>query len=411
MKPLSRYSSSEESQICWHMLDAGSVWLKEFAFALGTMVLTRNWIPNIRNFGHLENWERVEDVTDPPIKIIRFPLQRGYARFPVNRLFRSECSIVDRLLRGSPRPEESTLICTSPFYAPVAERWPGKIVYYLTDLTKEYAGMNSAQIVCLDQRMCRVAHVVCPNSRRIAEYLCSEAACSPEKVVVIPNATRAQNVLNKPLTLPAKPPTDLADLQRPIIGVIGNLAANMDWMLLQEAVERSRNVSWAFVGPTDMKIPNAAHRKARQNLMQKGGIVRFVGRKHYSQLAHYARAFDVALIPYLRQEPTFSGSATRFYEHLSACRPILASRGHAELLTKEPLLKLVNNAEDLAQQVEDLRTSGFRDGYEELRWKVSRRETWDVRAEALLAAQARIGAGLKDPGKPTALQMDRVTRS
>ncbi len=69
-------------------------------------------------------------------------------------------------------PENSTLICTSPFYAPVAELWPGCVVYYLTDLTKKYAGMNEAQIVRLDRRMCRVsANRVFPNSHRIADYL------------------------------------------------------------------------------------------------------------------------------------------------------------------------------------------------------------------------------------------------
>ena len=36
------------------------------------------------------------------------------------------------------------------------------------------------------------------------------------------------------------------------------------------------------------------------------------------RLAAYARAFDVAVLPYRRVEPTYSGSSTRFYEHLAA---------------------------------------------------------------------------------------------
>lgn len=395
MQPVS--SNFPESQNCWHILDVGSIWLKEFASALGTMVPTQNWVPEIRNFGHWEDWEKLDETADPAVKMIRFPLQRGYGRFPISRLLPSATLITKHLLRRSQRPEQSNLILTSPFYAPVAERWPGRVVYYLTDLTKEYAGMNASQVVGLDRRMCAVADLVCPNSRRIADYLCREAACDPKKIVVIPNATRASNVLHKPLTKPVEPPADLAEAPRPIVGVIGNLAGNIDWVLLSDAIARSRDITWAFVGPTDMDIPDVTHRKLRQELMQKGGRVRFLGPKPYSQLAQYARSFDVALIPYLKKEPTISGSATRFYEHLAACRPIVASRAHGELLSKEPLLKLVNSGEELAWHLDLLRAHGFSDEYEELRWSASRNETWHSRAAAMLKAAKSRGFSATEP--------------
>jgi len=376
----------------WHLLDTGSIWLKEFASALGTLVPTQNWCPEIRNFGWWESWEKAEKIPDPAVSMIRFPLQRGYARFPVAQLFPSEAAMAERLLRHSQESRLSTLICTSPFYARVAERWPGRVVYYLTDLTKEYAGINPDQVVKLDRIMCRVAHTVCPNSRRIADYLCREAGCEPGKITVIPNATRSQNVLDRPLLKPGPAPLDIADLPRPIVGVIGNFASNMDLDLLAEAVKRAPDVSWAFVGPTDMPMSDREGRAARLELMGRGGRVRFLGPRPYGQLCHYARAFDVALIPYRKLEPTVSGSATRFYEHLAACRPILATRAHYELLTKEPLLKLVDSASDLVAEIERLRASAFQDGLERLRWQASQEGTWGVRARDLVAAARRDAA-------------------
>ena len=370
----------------WHILDTGSIWMKEFACALGSLVPAINWCPEIRSFGHWEKWERSDRVANPDLKMSRFPLQRGYARFPIAQLLPFENAVVERIRRASSKPELCTLICTAPFYAPVAERWPGRVVYYLTDLTKEYAGMNANQIIGLDRRMCRVAAAVCPNSSRIASYLCHEAGCDPRKITVIPNATRAQNVAGQPLTAPAPLPPDVRDMQRPVVGVIGNLAANMDWMLITDAVNKTKEVSWVFVGPVDMKIPDSAHEQARRNLLARGGRVRFVGAKPYGELQTYARSFDVALMPYRKQEPTFSGSATRFYEHLAACRPILSSRGFHELLTKEPLLKLVNDGEGIAAAVDDLKRKEFCDGAEELRWRASQEGTWTVRARDLLAA-------------------------
>ncbi|MDP8989498.1 MAG: glycosyltransferase [Acidobacteriota bacterium] len=375
----------KERQV-WHVLDVGSIWLKEFASALGEMVPTQNWCPQIRNFGSCEDWEETDPVLDPPLTMTRFPLQRGYARFPFSLLLHPENAIVKRLLGHSRNAGMETLVCTSPFYAPIAELWPGKVVYYLTDLTKAYEGINSSQVIELDGRMCQVAETVCPNSTRIADYLSTEAHCDPGKIKVVPNATRTQNILSWPLIRPAELPANLASLPRPIVGVIGNMAANLDWILIKDAVNRARDVSWAFIGPTSMHIPNPAHRRARQAVMQLRDRVLFTGPQPYGELYRYARALDVALIPYLKQEPTRSGSATRFYEHLAACRPILATRGHDELLTKEPLLTLVDTASDIAQELGRLRALGFRDGHEELRWQVSHNQTWHSRARAVLEA-------------------------
>jgi hypothetical protein len=373
----------------WHILDTGSIWLKEFACALSTLAPTVNWWPEIRNFGHWEDWETTDRVTDPPLQITRFPLQRGYARFPIAQLFPFEKAVAGRLQRSAARPQRDTLICTAPFYAPVAERWPGPVVYYLTDLTKKYAGMNVGQIVRLDRRMCRVAHAVCPNSSRIADYLRAEAACDAGKVTVIPNATRAQNVLDQPLTAPAEAPAEMAGLPRPIIGVIGNLGANMDWLLIREAVDKTRGVSWALVGATNIGIGDRRQAGARRDLLGRGGRIRFLGPKPYGELCLYARSFDAAFMPYRKQEPTYSGSATRFYEHLAACRPILSSRGFHELLNKEPLLKLVTDGEGVATEVEGLKSKDFRDGFEELRWRASQEGTWLARARALVTAATR----------------------
>jgi glycosyltransferase involved in cell wall biosynthesis len=370
----------------WHILDAGSIWLKEFASALSTLVPTRSWCPQIRNFGYWENWERTERISDPPISTIRFPIQRGYARFPISHLLRTDKDVANRLIRNSEHPDRSTLICTTPFYAPVAERWPGRVVYYLTDLTKEYAGIDPVQVLGLDRRMCDIAHLVCPNSQRIADYLVREAGCDEEKVTVIPNATRAGNVASEPLLFPGQPPADMADLPRPIVGVIGNLAANMDWRLLQRAIELAKDTSWVFVGPTNMEIADPVERGVRRQLLGLGGRVRFLGPKSYGQLNQYACSFDAALMPYRGKEPTYSGSATRFYEHLAACRPIISSRGFHELLSKEPLLKLVDTGEELVAALETLRDQDFRDGFEELRWQASHQGTWLVRARDLVDA-------------------------
>jgi glycosyltransferase involved in cell wall biosynthesis len=278
------------------------------------------------------------------------------------------------------RPDDSPLICSTPFYASIAEIWRGPVAYYSTDLTHAYDGLNSEQVKHLDRRICRVATAVFPNSRRIADYFIEQAGCDPAKITVIPNATRQSNISAAPLLLPAPLPDDICVLPRPIAGVMGNLGENMDWLLLSEAIALTPGIQWVFVGPTAMRIRDRAQAEARQAVQR---MATFVGAKSYGELQQYARAFDVAVLPYKKKEPTYSGSSTRFYEHLAACRPMISTRGVAELVEKAPLVTLIDSPEELQEAMQYLQQRQFRDGLETKRWLASQGTTWEERARTL----------------------------
>jgi glycosyltransferase involved in cell wall biosynthesis len=373
----------------WQILDANSIWIKEFASALSHRVPVVSWVSDMSFTALFGGREFDEILPDPPLSLRHFPLQRGYSRFPLSWCSRLGPQQTRRMTVQAGDPVQSPLICTTPYYAPVAELWCGPVVYYQTDLTAAYDGVNPRLVRALDRRLCSVATAVCPNSRRIADYMIREAGCDEGKIEIVPNATRASNVLRQP---PGKPETllaDAADLPRPVAGVIGNLAANMDWELLADAIARTPEFSWVFVGPTTMKISDARQSEARSRLLQGSPRVRFVGSKPYGILQQYARAFDVAVVPYHRHEPTYSGSSTRFYEHLAACRPIVATRGLEELLHKQPLLRLIDTGAELAAELNRLREIQFDDGLGEARWRASFEATWDSRAASVIRALGR----------------------
>ena len=367
----------------WQFLDVVSVSLKEFAAALNGMEKVVAWCPQMEYSGVFQHWQRTEVSANPSLAVLRFPLQRGYARAPFRWVLPFESRIVKMLRTQSRTPEESPLICVSPFYAPVAERWPGPVIYYLTDLTAAYYGLNSKQVFSLDKRMCRVAQIVCPNSKRIASYLTTDTGCAPHKITVIPNATRESNVQASPRYEPGPLPRDAEDLPRPIAGVLGDLSGNMDWELIQGTIERTPSLSWLFVGPSDRAIQDPKQEAARAWTKKHA---RFVGMKPYGELQMYARCVDAAVLPYQKREPTYSGSSTRFYEHLAAGRPMVATRGFAELLEKEPLLKLVDTPDEMANALAALRSTGFRDGHESARWEASKVGTWEERARMMRRA-------------------------
>ena len=65
---------------------------------------------------------------------------------------------------------------------------------------------------------------------------------------------------------------------------------------------------------------------------------------------------------------------------------MIASKGFAELLDKEPLVRTVNTAEEAASLLSGLIDSGFDDQLGPLRWEESRRGTWQARAGTMLDA-------------------------
>jgi hypothetical protein len=352
---------------------------------------------------------RPERLTEPPLDVINFPLQRGYSRPLVARLAPFAERVVAELCRRCGDPGKCPLVCTTPFYAPAAERWPGPVIYYLTDLTGAYEGLNTQQVRALDKRLCRVSQLVCPNSERIAEYLVLRCGCRREHMQVVPNATRQANILPSPSRQPAAPPPEIADLSRPLAGVIGNLAGNLDWELLLEVIERAPWLSWVFIGPSVMKVQAPVQRKARDKAF-KHPQVRLLGPKPYGRLAEFARAFDVAVLPYRRTEPTFSGSSTRFYEHLAAGRPMLATEGVKELQSKEPLVRLAAGADSMLRALDELRARGFVDGFEEARWRASLSATWDERARSMIEALARTEVQASEPEART-IPFDNLIRT
>jgi len=365
----------------FHVMDTSSVPAAAFTEALSRHVDTTAWIPELswfRDRAPLPSY-----VRQPGLQTIKFSLRRGYQYDALNKAFGTIDNLYARMAGQCRDAARTALICTSPYWTPLAEQWPGPVIYYSLDYTYAYAGVSPARILQLDRRLCHKAVRVFPVSRRIGDYFISRAGCAPEKITVLPNATLSQNVRVEADGCAAHRPEELKDVEGPIAGVIGNMADNLDWTLLQDCIEMTPWMHWAFIGPYDSNVTDRTQRKAR-NAVMRHSLTRFIGARRYDQLQTYARCLDVAVMPYRRKEPTYSGSATRFYEHLAAGRPIIATPNVAELLDKEPLLKLVDSASRLVEELTHLRENDFCDEWCKARVQASCHETWDVRAQVVL---------------------------
>ena len=159
---------------------------------------------------------------------------------------------------------------------------------------------------------------------------------------------------------------------RPVLGYLGLVDARLDVPLLA-AVARARP-EWdlVFVGPTDV-APDPR---------LTGSNVRFVPAVPYARLPEVLAAFDVALLPYERNELTRSINPLKLREYLASGVPVVATP-LPEVLRYAPEVGLGDTTESFVAAVEAA-LAGPRDR-RDARAELLHGESWDDRAGTFLA--------------------------
>lgn len=114
-------------------------------------------------------------------------------------------------------------------------------------------------------------------------------------------------------------PSDIADLPRPIIGFHGLLADWVDYELIKKTAEHFSSGSVVLIGKVAVD--------AEQKVKTLDGVpnVHFLGRKPYSELPSYCKAFDVALNPFEINELTLAANPLKIREYLAAGLPVVST--------------------------------------------------------------------------------------
>jgi UDP-galactopyranose mutase len=115
---------------------------------------------------------------------------------------------------------------------------------------------------------------------------------------------------------PLPEPPDQARLRRPRLGYYGVIDERLDLPLLEGVAERRPDWQIVLVGPV-AKIDPAAL-PSRPN-------VHLLGPKHYAELPAYLAGWDVALMPFARNEATRFISPTKTPEYLAGGRPVVST--------------------------------------------------------------------------------------
>ena len=222
--------------------------------------------------------------------------------------------------------DEAIILIQQPFWAGLASclknatGW--KIVY---DCMDEHAGLTALNddIISDEALLVASSDLVITSSRKLYEKHKNLA----KRHLVLPNAGEYQH-----FSSPGDGPNPLEGLPNPIIGYYG---AIMEWfdvdMVLQAAQLRPE---WSFVLIGQIDTDAVEPLRALAN-------VHFLGEKPYKELPTYLHRFDVAIIPFKLIAIIQATNPVKFYEYLSAGKPVVAS----SIPELEPFLYLHYNAE------------------------------------------------------------------
>ncbi|HEX3035318.1 MAG TPA: glycosyltransferase [Thermodesulfobacteriota bacterium] len=134
-----------------------------------------------------------------------------------------------------------------------------------------------------------------------------EAYVFPSSVDVV-HFTQARNIIEDPM--------DQADIPHPRLGFYGVIDERLDVSLLKGIAEARPDWHLVMIGPVVKIDPAVLPRRTN---------IHYLGGKFYEDLPKYLSGWDIAMLPFARNEATRFISPTKTPEYLAAGKPVIST--------------------------------------------------------------------------------------
>lgn len=255
-------------------------------------------------------------------------------------------------------------------------------VYYCIDDYAAHPGVDATRIAACDAELTRAADqlFVAPPALLDAKRRMNETTVYSPHGVDIEVFAKAND--------PATPiPAAAANLRKPVIGFFGSLAQWIDFDLLVGLARARPAWTFLFVGHAHADVSALA---ALPNVV-------LAGPQPYETLGAWAKAFDVAIIPYLQNRQVLNANPLKLREYLATGRPVVAAP-NPEIEKFSHVVRIARTHEDFLRNIEEALASP---GPAAARIAAVADSTWDRRVEDVLAVVARRLATRTSETKPT----------
>lgn len=261
--------------------------------------------------------ERLKILVLPPILPINF-LREG--RFYRSLLSFNQDQIVNRIKSIIKSKKITKYIFINSFnfhYPDIAIRLkPCLSVYHCVDpLVIDYDRRHG---IISEDVIVRMSDLVVCTSKQL--YI--EKALKNKNSYFIPNAAdlkHCSRALEKKLNIHSK----IANIHSPIVGYFGNIERRIDFHILNLIVRRNPEVNFVFAGPVTSGYVPPTFTELKN--------VHFIGKISYKDLPSVLKGFDVAIIPFKKDEVSATIFPLKLFEYLGAGKPVVSTNFNDDL--------------------------------------------------------------------------------
>jgi glycosyltransferase involved in cell wall biosynthesis len=134
-------------------------------------------------------------------------------------------------------------------------------------------------------------------------------------------------------------PADLPEQDTPILGFYGVIDERVDYALIAHLAASFPEWTIAMAGPVVKVDPKD---------LPKAENILWLGQKQYAELPMYAKAFDVALMPFALNEATEYINPTKTLEYMAAGKPIVSTAVADVVRNFTPVVKVARSYDGFA---------------------------------------------------------------
>jgi UDP-galactopyranose mutase len=202
------------------------------------------------------------------------------------------------------------------YYTPMALPFttnltPLAVVYDCMDELSAFAGAP-ARLQELENSLFRTSDVVFTGGQSLYEA----KRTRHRNVHAFPSSVDVKHFAQARTAADGDAPADQASIGRPRIGFFGVIDERMDYELLAGVASARPTWQLVLIGPT-AKVDRAS--------LPRAANIHYLGPKPYAALPAYVAGWDVAMLPFARNDATRFISPTKTPEYLAAGKPVVST--------------------------------------------------------------------------------------
>ncbi|SEI99454.1 Glycosyltransferase involved in cell wall bisynthesis [Dyadobacter koreensis] len=319
----------------------------------------------------------IKDTGIPNLKIVIPPVLLSINFLPEGKLFRKLLLLNESLIRKKIKSvirdnniKDFIFINSFNFHYP-------NVVRGLKPIVKIYHCLDPL-ILPFDSRHGVVSEKILVKESDVV--LCSAKQLYSEKVTQNPNTYFVPNAADLSHSRKALDPElpvfpSLTGISGPVIGYFGAIERRIDYDILQKVIVMNVDKTFVFVGPVSREfIPDVFF-----NLPN----VKFTGSVPYEAMPSVIKRFDVALIPFKKDEVSATIFPLKLFEYLGAGKPVVATDFNLDLrdFTGESVL-FCENAESFSTALNEALNNDD-SGKKLERLAIAEQNTWEKRVDEM----------------------------